>query len=365
MNNNIYIAGSINEDRITPTYIHSYSTISSGIIITSSIGRLVGAGVNNDILLAKYNSSGVAQWATTIGGVLQDVGYGIATDKVNNIYVTGVINVSSLIQSYSTISNGRIITSTFGNLVGRGGNDCFVAKYNSSGVAQWGTTIGNTSGDIGYGITTDMNNNIYVTGSFANSSFIGSYSTISSGIIITSTFGRLLGDTTFNSDIFIAKYNSSGIAQWATNIGGSLSGEVGYGISTDMNNNVYVTGIINSSSFIKSYSTVSSGIIITSTFGRLVGRGSFDCFVAKYNSSGVAQWATNIGDVRVDSGNGITVDMSGNVYVTGNSNVSCLVNMYSTVSSGIIITSTFGRLIGTLSGTSDAFIVKYNTNGQM
>jgi hypothetical protein len=356
INENVYVTGLVNT--FYSSFINSYSTLSSGTIITSTFGTLIGNG-STDAFIAKYNSSGVAQWATNIGGTNFDYGYGIATDINENIYVTGYIANSSFINSYSTLSSGTIITSTFGQLVGRGNNDVFIAKYNSAGVAQWATNIGGTGSDVGREVVTDIDGNVYVTGSFTNSSFINSYSTVSSGTIITSTFGTLIGNG--STDAFIAKYNSSGEAQWATNIGGTGS-DVGREVVTDIEGNVYVTGSFTNSSFINMYSTVSSGTIITSTFGQLVGRGSTDAFIAKYNSSGVAQWATNIGGSGNDIGYGISTDINGNVYVTGSFTSSSFINMYSTVSSGTIVTSTFGQLVG---NGLEAFIVKYNTNGQM
>jgi hypothetical protein len=205
----------------------------------------------------------------------------------NNIYVTGSFTNSTLINSYSTISSGFIITSTLGRLIGGGGNDAFIAKYNTLGTAQWATNIGGSGSDTGNDITNDILGNIYVTGRFVNSTLINSYSSISSGVIITSTFGRLSTVGT-SSDTFITKYNPLGIVQWATNIGGtSIDG--GNGITTDTDNNVYVTGYYNFSTFIYSYNSISSnGFISTNRTAQLLYTGgSFsDAFVVKYNSDG-------------------------------------------------------------------------------
>jgi len=48
--------------------------------------------------------------------------------------------------------------------------------------------------------------------------------------------------------------------------------------------------------------------------------GGSDIVVLKLNSSGAYQWHTFYGSASIDSGNGIAVDTSGNVYVTGQSN---------------------------------------------
>jgi len=69
----------------------------------------------------------------------------------------------------------------------------FVVKYNSSGTKQWTKQLGTSLGDLGYGVTVDSADNIYVTG-------------------ITS--GGLDGNASAgSSDLFVVKYNSSGVKQ--------------------------------------------------------------------------------------------------------------------------------------------------------
>ena len=73
---------------------------------------------SKDIILVKYNSSGTKQWTQQLGTVADDIGYGLAVDSSNNIYVTGY---------------------TAGGLDGHtnsGNNDIFLLKFNSNGVKQ-------------------------------------------------------------------------------------------------------------------------------------------------------------------------------------------------------------------------------------
>ena len=111
---------------------------------------------------------------------------------------------------------------------------------------------------------------------------------------------------------------SPGTYQLATN-------DYANGVATDSSGNVYVTG---------------------GTKGGLDGNtsaGNTDLFVVKYNSSGTKQWTKQLGSSGLDSANGITIDSSGNVYVTG---------------------VTFGGLDwNTSAGANDLFVVKYNSSG--
>ena len=43
-----------------------------------------------DLFLVKYNSSGTKQWTQQLGTSSNDEGYGVTVDSSNNIYVTGL-----------------------------------------------------------------------------------------------------------------------------------------------------------------------------------------------------------------------------------------------------------------------------------
>ncbi|KKL04094.1 hypothetical protein LCGC14_2619500, partial [marine sediment metagenome] len=82
---------------------------SSGDIYVAGETLSFGAG-QDDMVLVKYNSSGVKQWNRTWGGINGDYGRGVAVDSSDNVYVAGG-------------------TDSFG----AGQDDIFLVKYNSSG----------------------------------------------------------------------------------------------------------------------------------------------------------------------------------------------------------------------------------------
>ncbi len=326
------------------------ATDSSGNVYVTGItsGGLDGntnAG-SSDIFLVKYNSSGTKQWTKQLGTSSSDFARGVATDSSGNVYVTGI---------------------TIGGLDGtNAGNwDLFVVKYNSSGTKQWTKQLGTSSSDFARGVATDSSGNVYVTGytkggldgntnsgqedlfvvkyydngtkdwtrqlGTSNGDYASGVATDSSGnVYVTGGTGSggccvgLDGTNAGGNDLFLVKYNSSGTKQWTKQLGTSSNDEA-YGVATDSSGNVYVTGYTN---------------------GGLDGNtsaGAEDLFLVKYNSSGTKQWTKQLGSSSSDIARGVATDSSGNVYVTG-------------------ITS--GGLDGnTNAGSSDIFLVKYNSSG--
>ena len=272
---------------------HGISTDSSGnVYITGYAGSgldgntRAGTGYDHDLFIVKYDNGGIKQWTQQLGSSFTDRGYGISTDSSGNVYVTG---------------------HTWGGLDGNtnaGSSDLFVVKYDSGGIKQWTQQLGSSSSELVHGISTDSSDNVYVTGY---------------------TFGSLDGSTNFGTeDLFVVKYDSGGIKQWTQQLGSS-SPDHAHGISTDSSGNVYVTG---------------------HTWGGLDGNtnaGSSDLFVVKYDSDGIKQWTQQLGTSFDDYAQGIITDPSGNVYVTG---------------------YTWGGLDGNTNvGSDDLFVVKYDSDG--
>ncbi|MEO8086804.1 MAG: FlgD immunoglobulin-like domain containing protein [Bacteroidota bacterium] len=280
-----------------------------GPSITFGSTTLTNAG-GTDIFVVKYSPSGNVLWATSAGGSTDDVGYGISTDAGGNVVVTGLFASPSI---------------TFGNttLTLAGNYDIFVVKYSPSGNVLWATSAGGTYNDVGYGISTDTAGNVFVTGNFSSPSI---------------TFGSTTLTNAGSYKIFVAKYDASGNAVWATSAGGT-GWDYGNGISTDADGNVLVTG-----SF-KSPSITFGSTTLTNTGG-----GYDDFFVVKYDTAGNVVWAESAGGTGIELGTGVSTDAGGNVVVTG--------YFYSP---SII----FGSSTLTNAGGSDIFVVKYSPSGNV
>lgn len=274
------------------------------------------SGGSVDIFVAKYTSGGAYLWAFKVGEAGADGGEGISLDGSGNVYVTGYF------QGTTDFDPGGGVV----NLISTGSTDIFVAKYTSAGAYQWAFKIGGAVGDFGYGIDVDGSGNCYVTGFFngPNTDF-----NPGAGTAFLSTGGP--GD----DDVFVAKYNSSGVYQWAFNIGtGTSSASIGYGIAVDGSGNCYITGVVGGPNV---DFDPGGGVAILQAGG----------FVAKYNSSGIYQWAFNTG-----GGYSIKVDGSGNNYITGR--FQGTVDFDPSASTANLTSSLFN---------TDIFIAKYTSSG--
>ncbi|MBF0317718.1 MAG: SBBP repeat-containing protein, partial [Nitrospirae bacterium] len=129
------------------------------------------------------------------------------------------------------------------------------------------------------------------------------------------------------------------VLSYSTYLGGS-GNDSGLGIAIDSAGNAYVTGY-----------AISTNFPTTSPIQATHGGGSYDAFVAKLNPTGNALvYSTYIGGSGYDQGQGIAVDSSGNVYVTGATQST----NFPTVSA---LQSTHGG------GGNDAFVLKLNATG--
>ena len=168
----------------SPSESNSYKTFSvspSSSLSSSTTYKIrVTTGVKDfagNYLSSQYETSSgfTILFTQQLGTSASDVGYGVNVDSSDNIYLMGY---------------------TAGGLDGNtnsGDNDTFLVKYNSSGVKQWTQQLGSTSHEVGYGVTVDSSDNIYVTGT---------------------TYGGLDGNTNSgNLDIFLVKFNSDGVKQ--------------------------------------------------------------------------------------------------------------------------------------------------------
>ena len=317
---NIYAAGA--QSRYSYTYGPGVSAIGSG---------------SENAVLVKYNSSGTAQWARSIGS---DGGYarfyGVAVDNFGNVYAAG----------YQTGAGAYA------------GNNAILVKYDSEGTVQWkqstttakndsvfkGVAVG-ASGVYAVGYQTGSSDFSYGNGTLtAGSSSVGDnavrvwYDSEGKTLYAQSVIGSPL--STFNavavyvSSIYAAGYQygnggftpNTGITvwggssgsnavllkdgRWARSVNPSNASTSFYGVAVDASGNIYAAGAQGGGNNIYSYY---GGIYIT-------GGAHSGATLVKYDSEGTAQWVRFVNAADNSSVfNAVAVDTSG-VYAVGYQN---------------------------------------------
>jgi hypothetical protein len=235
-------------------------------------GPLVSAGVY-DVFLARFDATGAHQWSRRFGASGTDAANAVAVDGAGNITLTGSFQGS-------VSFGGPALTS-------RGGDDIFVARFDAAGTPVWSRGYGTTRDDEGKDVASDASGSIAVTGHYG--------AAIDFGAGATGFVGSV--------DYFLLKLDMNGAYKW-NRVAGSTNIDEGFGVAMDAAGNVVATG-----SF---FSTVNLG------GSALVSAGLSDAFAVKYDANGVHQWSTRFGVSGIsEAGQGIGVDASGAVVMTG------------------------------------------------
>lgn len=303
---------------------HSSSTqgISSGPGVHQSafgggsIGEVFSRG---DGFLAKFNSSGTRLWATYYGGPSDDEAFSCAADASGNVYIAGGTGTST----GTAIASGNVHQPAFGGF----GSDAFMAKFNSSGVRQWGTYYGGATNDYGFACAVDNNGNPVMAGDTDSQ---GPNGALNSGAAFQGSPGG-------NFDAFLVKFTPNGGRSWGTYYGGT-NFDSGRGVTTGPDGNVYLIG--------ETVSTNASAIAQFAHQGTF-GGGEVDGYLAGFDDNGTRLFGTYYGGTLRDEGYSAAVTADSIIYFTGRSlstNAISSPDAYQT----------------DLAGGSDAFLVKFD-----
>jgi hypothetical protein len=246
----------------------------------------------NDGYLAKFDNSGVLQWATYFGGVSSDIANSIATDATGNIYCTGMTH-----SQHGIATPGAYQTAfTLGLPLGVG-SEAFIAKFTNAGSLLWATYYGGPDMDLGIGTATDRWGNVLISG----------FTKSMSGIATPGAHQATEGDGENYNDAFLAKFNAAGNLLWGTYYGGN-SFDVSIGVATDTAGNSFLAGFTTSTTNIATAGAHQDYYYPS---------GGYDCFLAKFDVSGNRQWGTYYGGNGMDVIGGVATDTFGHVYITG------------------------------------------------
>jgi len=315
---------------------------SGGVYVGGNTDGSLGAPNSGfmDAWFARYDGEGNRLWIRQLGSTDADYMDAAAADGSGGVFVSGW---------------------TSGNLGGpsAGGEDVWLARYDSAGNQIWVQQFGTGSSDFAFSAAPDGAGGVYVGGlthGQLGAAVLGggdcwisrfdsagsrlwtrqfgtsSYDTLAAaaadgagGVCVGGTTnGSLSGSNAGLSDAWVARFDSLGNQVWVRQLGTSADDRM-TSAAQDMSGGAYVSGI---------------------TKGSLHGphAGDEDAWVARYDGAGNQTWGRQLGTTAVDRALACTLDGSGGVYVGGD---------------------TKGSLGGPSAGKSDVWLTRHDAAGAL
>jgi Ca2+-binding RTX toxin-like protein len=238
----------------------------AGLTVTPDQRPVAIIDAQDDFWVTKYDVNGTQQWFTKVGTdpsypAIWDEAYGIALAKDGSVYSTG--------WTYGGLARDNPQLGFY---------DSWITKYNNNGQVQWIRQFGSADNDFSWSVVTDSQGNVYAYGW---------------------TGGDFGGKSLGQDDVWLIKFSSDGTQDWVRQFGTSGDDAVFLdGLKIDSKDQLYVAGYTDGS------------------FGGS-NAGSYDPFVASFDSNGNQLWVQQFGSAELDKATNLNVDNLGNVYVTG------------------------------------------------
>lgn len=281
----------------TPPVVRSTAAAAAATAVALSVTPMVTFSEPMDGSSLTPSTFTLTAGAVSVGGTVSTQG-AIATFRPAAALQPNTVYTATVFSGVRALAGGTLPASHSWN---------FTTESQAwDGVLQRGTV----ATDSARAVAVDSSGNVYLAGS---------------------TLGGLDDNLNFGGeDLFLIKFNATGVRQWTRQVGGAASDSAN-AVAVDAAGNIYLAG---------------------STLGVLPGFGNSsaggeDLSLLKYDSGGVLLWSRQFGSVASDAARGVAVDGGGNVYVAG---------------------STFATLPGlgnSNAGGEDLFLLKYDGAGAL
>jgi hypothetical protein len=244
------------------------------------------SGGRQDAFLAKFNPDGNLKYSTYFGGYGDDTANGVAVSGAGEAYIAGATNSPNLPIAHA--ARPRIA----------GGQDAFVAHFDTSGGLVYATYLGGSGGSAAWpeaaaSVAVDTSGNAWVTGVTSSVDF-----PVTVGAPYTTPRGG-------GVDAFLVQLTTAGALAYGTYLGGS-SVDYGTGVALDTAGNVFVTGYTASPDF------------PTAVPLQAHNAGGYDAFVVKLApTTNTLTFATYLGGAGADSASAIATGADGTVCIGG------------------------------------------------
>lgn len=268
------------------------STDSPNLPLKNSLQPIYGGG-RSDGFIAQFDATLTnLVFSTYFGGEDRDEDQRIAVDPAGFIYLGGETLSTNFPVTAGAPQTNHIVVPEIGR-----NWDAFIAKLKPDGSGLvYSTYVGSATSDAVFAIAANAEGSAYVTGYISADWAPGNFPL---GFQPEPGYGP--------GDAWVAKLKPDGSNfEWFSYLGGG-GDDVGYGLTLDTNNNVFVTGITDSLDF----PTVEAP-------QKKFGGGKQDSFVAKISADGKQLiYSTYLGGSGEEWGYGLAVDSLGNVIAVG------------------------------------------------
>lgn len=315
---------------------------------TGDFGSQLNQGTQ-DAYLSKYDSAGNLQWTRLLGSAGTASGYSLAVNPNGGVVVAG-----------STTAD--VAT----NAVANGNTDSFVASYGSDGTQTWVKQVQTLNQNQANAVSVDASGNVYIAGNVTGivgagqtavggqDAYVAKYD--SKGTLVSQQqFGTSASDTVSatavnatgdlfvasveNGEGFVTKYTGGDMTQpaaWRVDVGALQAGGSLSGLAVTSDGQVYLSGSTDNGALNATVANASSG-------GR-------DAFVMKLTDSGTsasANYVSYVGTAGKDTGGSLTTSGDGHVYLVGTT------------------AGTFAGNTRSTAGTNNAFVAALSATGSV
>ncbi len=252
--------------------------------------KLINSGTGRDGFLIKYDKNGNLLWAKSFGNIETipftsndqrfEEGVDLDVDGDGNVYLTGFFDGTIDLEDSDGNKIGDTLVANY--------KSAFLAKFDSEGKLLKAISFSGEGISQGQAVKVSKDGNVYLTGFFDNT--------------------LKAGDKTFSSagstDIFLACYDKNLNLSWIKKWGGSGSDKINpAAFDVDADNNLYLAGEFSSTVYFNNF--------------KIVSKGSADVFFAKLDKNGDPLLVKSIGGAYFDSVQKIKLDKDNNILIGG------------------------------------------------
>ncbi len=273
------------------TFLGSSSVDSADALAVDAAGNSYVAGWtvdpvygDADAFVAKLAPDGAtAVFTTVFPGSYDDLAHAVGVDSSGNVIVAGETSSPDFYADTVYYSARASI----------GAQHVFVSKLDPAGRSLiYSHYVAGAGAETADGLAVDAAGSAYVVGGTNSPDFPVSNS------------GAAQAAYAGNTDAFAIKFDSSGLGKYATFLGGASS-DVATAVAVDGSGNAFLTGQTRSTNF-----PIQVGY-------QAQNAGGSDAFVVGLSATGGLVFSTYLGGSGDEGANGIALDSSGAVYVTG------------------------------------------------